>query len=132
MFKALLVALVIGGALVWNVPAASAQRGQCLSSTSGMDLVMNDNGFDVLATAALDVPERTPVSAELRKVTQTGPETVVASGTADNSGRGILAYSTWVARDSLGNPGDIVSLYAYFDAPGQPLTRTCSILRVRI
>ena len=75
MVKAILGALVlVAGALAWNVPAASAQRAQCLSSNSSIDLIVNGDGFDVTATATLAVSTDAVVTAELHKAKQGAPE----------------------------------------------------------
>jgi len=125
--------VLLGGAFAWNVSPASAQsqRGSCLASDSGIDLVLNGEGFDVAATAALAVADDAFAVAELRKAGQDGSEAVIASGPALYS-NGVLAYNTWVPRESLGNAGDVVTVYASFNAPGQPAKRTCGILNVRL
>jgi len=124
--------VLLAGAFAWNAPAAFAQRGQCLSGDSGMDLIMNGDGFDVSATASLAVSDDTTVAAELHRAKQGGPEEIIATGTALNSGSGVVAYSAWVSRDSLGSPGDVVSVYGYFNVPGQSPKRTCGILNIHL
>ncbi len=132
MLKALVAVLVLAsGTLAFNVPIASAQRGECLSSSSGLDLVMNGDGFDVTATTALTVPADAVVTAELHKVTQGAPEEIVVTGTAMTADN-IAAFSTWIPRDSLGKSGDVVSLYGYFNVPGGPTARTCGILNIHL
>jgi len=123
--------LLVLGVFGWSPPTASAQsRGQCLASDSSVDLAPSGDGFDVTASVALGAPDGAVVGAELHKFIQGGSDEVVMTGTAVQGTGAILAFSGWVARDSLGNAGNTASVYALFNVPGQASKRTCAVLNL--